>query len=126
VEEVPGVAIRPVKEEADWGGAILWGVVICAVAGWGMWGAARDSVERSSEPHQSRWDGSVPEAEAWLRRNLKDPASLDVIEWSRLVLDERNDAWTVRCKYRAKNSLGGYVVESKTFHIKDGRVVDAR
>ena len=62
----------------------------------------------------SPWDSSVSQVKKYLKRNLKDPGSLDVIEWSPVV--KRSDGgYQVRCKYRAKNSLGGYVIENQIF-----------
>jgi len=46
---------------------------------------------------------------------LKDPKSVEYIEWSKVV--ETYDGYKVRCKYRAKNSFGGYVVENKIFFL---------
>lgn len=61
----------------------------------------------------SRWDGSVQQVVHYLKVNLRDPGSLQFIEWSPLKRTE--EGYGVRCKYRAKNSFGGYVVEEKLF-----------
>ncbi|MEW6595673.1 MAG: zinc ribbon domain-containing protein [Thermodesulfobacteriota bacterium] len=71
--------------------------------------APREVVENSA------WDGSVAQVETWLRQNLKDPDSLEFIEWSRVV--KGKGGFMVRVKYRAKNSFGGYVVEQKLFTL---------
>ena len=61
----------------------------------------------------SSWDGSVWQVEHHLKRNLNDPDSFEAIEWSEVI--DNGDGFTVRCKYRAKNSFGGYVVEEQIF-----------
>ena len=60
----------------------------------------------------SAWDGSVYQVKSWLKDNLKDPKSLEFIEWD-YVHKNANGSFTVRVKYRAKNSFGGYAVENK-------------
>lgn len=74
----------------------------------------------------SAWDGSVRQVEAWLDKNLKDPDSYDSIEWGNVVkVIAPGYTYIVRHKYRAKNSLGGYVVEHKLFRLDaGGNVVD--
>ena len=64
----------------------------------------------------SSWDGSVHQVERWLKSNLKDPASLEFVEWSPVVAGPNND-FEVRVKYRAKNGFGGYAVEQKLFRL---------
>jgi hypothetical protein len=74
----------------------------------------------TSTPHEivynSSWDGSVSQVKTWLKANLKDPRSLEFVEWS--PVSKTNDGgFMVRVKYRAKNSFGGYVVENKVFFL---------
>lgn len=64
----------------------------------------------------SGWDGSVWQVKSWLKSNLKDPSSVKYIEWSN-VNDEENGGFSVRVKYRAKNSFGGYSIENKIFYL---------
>lgn len=54
--------------------------------------------------------------EVYLKSNLKDPGSLDFIEWSPVVKEE-NGKFSIRAKYRAKNSFGGYVVNNMIFQM---------
>lgn len=64
----------------------------------------------------SAWDGSVYQVMSWLEVNLKDPGSLEFIEWS--PVQKTNDGgFMVRAKYRAKNSFGGYDVENRLFYL---------
>ncbi|MDO8943220.1 MAG: zinc ribbon domain-containing protein [Desulfobacterales bacterium] len=83
---------------------------------------------RSSTPREvvenSGWDGSVYQVKSWLKNNLKDPKSLEFIEWSP-VQKSSEGTYTVRAKYRAKNSFGGYNVENKIFFLNaDGAVIN--
>lgn len=64
--------------------------------------------------YNSKWDGSVSQVKTYLRDNLKDPDSFQAIEWSPVSKTEKGD-FIVRCKYRAKNSFGGYVVSNQLF-----------
>ncbi len=63
----------------------------------------------------SAWDGSVSQVKSWLKDNLKDPRSLEFINWS--PVSKTKNGFMVRVKYRAKNSFGGYVVENKVFFL---------
>jgi len=65
--------------------------------------------------HNLSWDSSVPQVESWLKQNLKDPDSFEAIEWSKVI--KNANGYFVRCKYRAKNSFGGYAVENKLFML---------
>ena len=70
----------------------------------------------------SAWDGSVRQVENYLDRNLKDPDSFEAIEWSKVI--DNGNGFVVRCKYRAKNSFGGYVIEEQVFVMnKRGDVI---
>ena len=79
---------------------------------------AEKKVEQPSAPMEivtnSAWDGSVRQVERYLKNNLKDPDSLQTIEWSE-VQKTTSGGFMVRCKYRAKNSFGGYVVSNQIF-----------
>src|ERR1019366_2379635 len=69
--------------------------------------------EPSSPTHavveNSQWDGSVRQVKDWLKGHVRDPDSLEYIEWSPLL--KNGDGYMVRVKYRAKNGFGGYEVE---------------
>ncbi|WP_446010256.1 hypothetical protein [Candidatus Electrothrix sp.] len=70
----------------------------------------------------SAWDGSVYQVKAYLKRNLKDPDSFEAIEWSSVA--KTDNGYMVRCKYRAKNSYGGYNIEHQIFILnKKGNVI---
>lgn len=73
---------------------------------------------------QSEWDGSVYQVVAYLKETLKDPKSYDGIDWSPLAKLETGEyKYSIRHKYRAKNSFGGYVIENHVFFLdKDGTV----
>ena len=63
---------------------------------------------------------------SYLRETLKDPSSYQEMEWSQIG-ENPNGQLYVRHKYRAKNGLGGYVVEEKIFYLdKEGNVIWAK
>jgi len=73
--------------------------------------------------YNSPWDGSVRQVERYLKASLKDPGSFSAIEWSPVV-EGTGGGFTVRCKFRAKNSLGGFVVENHLFNLdSSGNVI---
>lgn len=75
-------------------------------------------------PESSPWDAAVKPVVDYLKENLKDPDSVKFAEWSRVFLFkyEGRNYWAVRCKYRAKNSFGGYVVANEVFLIRNNTV----
>ena len=85
--------------------------------------ACRDKFKGKLEVTNSPWDGSVGVVERYLKASvLKDPDSFQAVEWSRIV--KGCGDYAVRLKYRARNSFGGYVVETRDFVISaDGVVV---
>lgn len=78
---------------------------------------------REAKIVNSGYDSSVWQVEDYLEENLKDPDSYEGIDWS--PVEKTDDGnYMVRHKYRAKNSLGGYVVENKIFLLnKYGKVI---
>jgi hypothetical protein len=66
-------------------------------------------------------DGSVSQVERHLMGALKDPDSLVVEQWGKV--ERTCDGYGVIVKYRAKNSFGGYVRETKVYFLdRQGRV----
>lgn len=66
----------------------------------------------------SAWDGSVHQVERYLKTVLRDPSSLEYVEWSPVVDIDQGEFkghYLVRCKYRAKNAFGGYVLNNDAF-----------
>ena len=81
--------------------------------------------ERTNLPkiQNSVWDGSVYQVKNYLKRSLKDPDSYEGIEWSN-VIENSNGTYTVRHKYRARNSFGGMVFENWMFVLDEhGNVI---
>ena len=76
--------------------------------------SSSNTSSREELVENSAWDGSVYQVVEWLKNNLKDPDSLEFIEWSPVEKTVTGD-FRVRVKYRAKNSFGGYMVENKIF-----------
>jgi hypothetical protein len=91
--------------------------------------AARKAREEKAEQERlgeriknSAWDGAVPAVVDYLKANLKDYNSAEWIEWSEVSKTEKG--YMVRCKYRAKNSFGGYGLYNQVFFMdKNGNVV---
>ena len=73
---------------------------------------------QTKQPHNFRMISVVKQ---YLSKSLKDPHSIEYISWSKPVF--KNGSWIVRVRYRAKNSFGGYVVESRIFHVKDSLII---
>lgn len=68
-------------------------------------------VEKTGElPKNSVWDFSVKPVKDYLKIHLKDPNSVEYIEWFpvRLCRVEGKLFWKVRVKFKAKNSFGGF------------------
>lgn len=63
-------------------------------------------------------DGRVDQVEGYLKDNLNDPDSLQIIEWGNVVKTPAG-SFVVRCKYRAKNAYGGYVVKNQLFSLNE-------
>lgn len=61
----------------------------------------------------SPFDGSVSQVERYLKSTLKDPDSLYVVKW--YPVTKGLEGYAVRVTYRARNSLGGMVVEDRVF-----------
>ena len=74
------------------------------------------------EVRNSPWDGSVHAVEGFLKSSyLKDPDSFQAIEWGKVV--KGCGTYVVALKFRARNSFGGYVVETRIFTLDaDGEV----
>lgn len=53
----------------------------------------------------------------YLKENLKDPHSLDIIGSSDVV-KVTDGKYVQRVEYRAKNAFGGYVVDAKDFYME--------
>jgi len=75
----------------------------------------REEFSRRAYVANDEYDGSVKQVVAYLKENLKDPRSYESISWSKVM--HKDNYYLVRHKYRAKNSLGGYVIENKLFYI---------
>ena len=78
---------------------------------------------RGPKPVPSSWDRICPEVNAWMKANMKDYASLKIVNGSPVV-EYGQDAWCQRLKYRARNGFGGTVLEEKLFVIRDRQVID--
>lgn len=85
--------------------------------------ACRDKFKGKTEVQNNPWnEGSVRAVEQYLKRGyLKDPDSFQAIEWGTVIKGCGN--YVVSLKFRARNSFGGYVVETRIFTLDaDGEV----
>lgn len=73
------------------------------------------------KPTEHPWDGVAIVIDDYLKVNLKDPDSLDIIECSSVFFNDGH--WNQRVKYRSKNSLGGFVIANQIFSIKSNKVI---
>jgi hypothetical protein len=84
----------------------------------------------TSEVKNSPWDSSVYQVERYIKNNLSDPNSFEVIQWSKvrdMTHSQYGYRYKVMVKYRAKNSFGGYEIQSNIFFLdKKGNVVDVQ
>jgi len=72
-------------------------------------------MQRRSVVINSGWDGSVYQVVQYLKHHLKDPDSFDAIDWGRV--DRSCAGYTVQVRYRARNSFGGMVIETREFQL---------
>jgi hypothetical protein len=85
---------------------------------------SRSSQSSSTKVAKSPVDGSVWQVKRYLKKNLKDPKSFDAIFWGQ-VASRSDGGYQVRCKYRAKNSFGGYIIEDQVFFMNsEGNVIN--
>ncbi len=77
---------------------------------------------RSFKVSNSSWDGSVLPVKEYLKKLLKDPKSIEYIEWF-AVQETQDGNYKVRVKYRAKNSFGGYVLNDQLFFLNSEGIV---
>lgn len=86
--------------------------------------AMNDAIEREGnvDVKNSTWDGSISQVKTYLKNNLKDRQSYESIEWSEV--STTSEGYMVRHKYRAKNSLGGYVIENQVFYLDKKGIVN--
>ena len=80
--------------------------------------AVKKAAERRKGFHcLSGWDGSHRQTVKLIKKNLKDPKSFEHIETR--ITPVENGSHIVFTKYRAKNSFGGYVVETQPSAISN-------
>lgn len=102
-------------------------------------------------PHSSKSDYPYPECEfcvQWLKENIGDPASLEIIQWidrkefvhGPAVYEKRGGQkvlarydsngpmeheLTIKVKFRAKNTVGAMMVDRRLFHFSEGKFTSA-
>jgi hypothetical protein len=116
------------KTTGKWIGIILGLIVAVPIVVFMIGRIGGGTLESSSSEatrdivHNSPWDGSVSQVEEYFNENLKDPKSLDVMEWGKVV-KKHDGSFIVRCKYRARNSFGGFTIEHKLFALNSSGAV---
>ena len=69
-------------------------------------------------------DFSVSQVKGWLNEHLENPSSIEFIEWSEVKKTNIGN-YKVTVKYRAMNSNGETVIESRSFNLNSmGIVID--
>lgn len=93
----------------------VW-VVLAFVFLWAIGKCSMDSANTAPQElvYNSSYDGSVHQAEAYLKARLKDPDSYQSIGWGKVTKLESGGYQTWH-EYRAKNSYGGYDVGKYMF-----------
>ena len=80
---------------------------------------------QQAEPQDTTYHpGMGPRAvrvEVYLKTHVKDPDSLQIIEWGQEV-ELSSGHYAIWCKWRAKNSFGGYTVEDRNFLLEGDKV----
>jgi hypothetical protein len=71
------------------------------------------------------WTGAVAQVERHLKRGLHDASSFEALEWGPVAATAQG--YKVRCTYRAKNLLGVYATQTRTFLLnRHGEVVGVK
>jgi hypothetical protein len=69
------------------------------------------------------WDHSVDQVVRYLKRHTHDADSMEFLEWGKVKSSEWG--YQVRCRFRSKNVLGRYAIQSKLFLLdKQGNVME--
>ena len=88
--------------------------------------AELDKIEeqrRKENPvRNNRFDNSVEQVKQYLQKTIENRNSLEFIEWSKV--QKYYDTYTVRCKYRVKNTNGVYETKDMIFNLDlEGNVI---
>jgi hypothetical protein len=62
----------------------------------------------------------------YLRDNLGDPHSLEIVEWGKPIESEQGKRLTVNVSFRAKNPLGAKMLKTMQFAVEEDKVVSAK
>jgi len=104
---------------------VILGIIVALSVGCPAISGSNQPPRVSETVYNSPWDASVSQVKDYLSKNLKDPKSVEYIEWSEV--SEYGGNLIVRVKYRAKNSFGGYVTSNQLFTLsKAGKVLSVQ
>lgn len=103
----------------SWTPFLLIGLAVAGVGGAVAWPAYRlmkPAVNLNEPNHADR-----ELVRAWLRDNLPEP-QWEEIEWDHSNKKDKNGAYRVGLKWRAKNGAGALHVDNELFLIEDGEI----
>jgi LysM repeat protein len=71
-------------------------------------------------------DGKVQAVMDYFNENFHDPYSMRFVRWSPVTFARVGSRtfWTVTVKFRAKNTLGAYILAEETYYIHNGKVIN--
>ena len=112
-----GQVISDLLQHMTWRWAFILILASLAVI---VWLAPADAPPAKLKPpvevvENSHWDGSVQQVKTWLEKHANDADSLQYVEWSPVQKDP--NGYLVRCKFRAKNASGAYVLNENVFRL---------
>jgi hypothetical protein len=121
IERAASIQKLAVKKKSSNGLGTLLLIILGIIFFMAMVGGTSNSKNSSKEkPREavvnSAWDGSVYQAEKYLKDRLKDPDSYESISWGEVSKNEQGN-YVTWVKYRAKNSFGGYNVGQQAFTL---------
>lgn len=78
------------------------------------------------KPSQAK-DGKVRAVIVYYNENFNDPYSMRFVRWSNVEKTIYNGKlyWSVQVKFRAKNTLGAYILLEEIYYIRKNKVVQA-
>jgi hypothetical protein len=97
-------------------GLCLFGVIVCICTAIVWKGTTQPSSEVPPAVENGR-GGAVSQVQEYLKATANDADSIKYLEWSRV--EKTRHGYSVRCKFRAKNAFGAYILHNKVFEMTD-------
>lgn len=109
------------KTERPWGKLFIF-VAALLIVGIGCLFVIGPKNKDYNKPRFNAYNSTSLVCVEWLKNNAKDKSSLEIISCS--VPEKITEAnWEQIIKYRAKNSFGGHVIESRFFIFTKDEVI---